>query len=125
MKESVVQKKIMKWLKEQGAYTRRVNSGKIKYEGRWIILGVKGTPDIAVTLNGHSIGVEVKKDAKELQAWNTQFKNWQKTGIITAYNERSYYQHREQNKIREAGGYTFTVYSVDMLEKELKEFNLL
>ena len=129
MSESSQQKAIIQWLKLKGAYVLRLNSGSLtkQYKGGFhhIQLCPRGTPDLYVLLNGYSCFIEVKKDEKEIKAWQTQFKNFQKTARITPYNQRSVHQHKQQNKIRDAGGFTLVACSVKMVEEDLKALSIL
>ena len=129
MTESDAQKQILDWLKLKGFYCLRINSGNIaqSYHGdtRYIQLAPRGTPDVFCIVNGCPVFIEVKKDEKAINQWKKQWENFQKTARVTPYNQRSVDQHKQMNKIREAGGFTIVACDAKMVEDDLIALSIL
>lgn len=72
--ESETTKEYLKWLNDNGIWSWRANSGKVKVGSRYIQLGPKGHPDIAGVLpDGVALFVENKSNGSlltpEQEAW--------------------------------------------------------
>ena len=72
--EKQIENSIISWLKANGAYVVKIQSGVIKIGERFIHMAPKGTPDLFFVIkNRTGFGVpcfcEVKKDQKEVQRW--------------------------------------------------------
>lgn len=120
MKEKAIENQILIWLRYNGFYAQKVQSGALmkSYTSKQgtkhyrINLADEGTPDILACIRGKFVGIEIKKDLKEIQKWEKEL------------DQRSRAQHHQQSLIRESGGITLVVCSVEDLETDLKTLNL-
>ena len=71
------------------------------------------------------MGIEIKKDEKEIEKWSRYWKKFLQNPIINRHNKQSVNQHKQQDLIRKAEGVTLVVCSVDMLESDLKHLRLI
>jgi len=117
MSEKDLEKAVIKYIRWVGGYCQKVQCGLIKQvyndKIRWIHLADKGTPDILACIKGSFLGIEVKKDEKEVERWNKQ---------TTEHAQQQSYQ---QQLIRHAKGMTMVVGSLKQLEEDLKELGLI
>jgi len=88
-----------------------------------IKLAEAGTPDMMGVLNGHFIGVEVKKNDKEVQKW-LAYPNGLR-GKPVKFDKRVDAQKEASKQIRSAGGFFAIVSSVDELEEDLISVGIL
>lgn len=93
-----------------GGYAQKVQSGAMmkSYPSKngstkmyKVTLADAGTPDVLACFNGVFLGIEVKKDAKEVEKWYKQ------------KDERSQRQMEQALLIGKAGGYALVVSSLD------------
>ncbi len=128
MKEKAIETQIKSFLRYHGAWAQKVHSGAIMksytrktgfYKGMSQMYRVKladeGTPDLLACVKGKFLAIEVKNSPKEVLAWKRSAET----------DRRSAAQHFQQDSIREAGGFTLVVSSVDELEEDLRELNLI
>lgn len=128
MKEKSIETQIKNSLRAAGFWVTKVQSGMMKksYGYRkgirqgatrehWIHLADEGTPDLLACIGGRFVGIEVKKDQKEIEKW--------KRTVET--DRRSASQHRQQQDIRRAGGFTLVVCSVEEVFSDLYELGLI
>lgn len=125
--EKSIETAIKHFIFAKGGYLTKVQSGAVhkSYKGKeyMIRLADAGTPDMMGCLNGRFIGVEVKKDAKEVQKW-LAYPNGLR-GTPVKYNARIEAQKNASKQIREAGGFFAVVCSVDELEADLRALGVL
>lgn len=81
MKEQIVQKQILEYLKKMGFYARKINSANFT-----------GTPDIIACVHGYFFAFEVKKpgaSATDLQLYNIREinKSLGVAAVVTSLNE--------------------------------------
>lgn len=124
MNEREIQNQIVEYIRLIGGWATKVQSGSIlkAYKNRdginrmcRINLAEQGTSDIIGCLSGRCIAIEVKRDAKELA-------RWERTQEIDAHSRE---QHHQQHLVRRAGGLTFAVCSLEELENDFRESNLI
>lgn len=121
MKESEIQKAIINYLRSEGVYCQRINSGSIlQKKGSKtyrIKLADKGTPDIIACIKGKFVGFEVKAGEEEVEEWN------RRVNILSERNVKSYHRELDQYmnhmSIVEAGGSVQVVGSVKDVENIL------
>jgi len=132
MIESGIEKSIKQFIKLKGGWITRIQSGAVKKEyttvggmnkTHFLRLAEAGTPDMIGCLNGTFLGVEVKKDKKEVLKWMA-YPNGLK-GKPIKFNSRNDAQKNASREIRKAGGFFAVVCSVDELEKDLKAIGIL
>lgn len=128
MSEKVIETQIIAFIRYNGGWVQKVQSGMMKKayayrtgdrqgmeRSHWIHLADQGTPDLLACISGKFVAIEVKKDAKEMEKWEKSAET----------DKRSAAQHVQQEKIREAGGITLVVCSVEEVEADLRELKLL
>ncbi len=130
MNEKEVENQIKNWLRYQGFWVQKVQSGVIqqKYKTgkqRFIHLAEAGTPDLIACINGRFVGIEVKKDEKTVEAWHKKVKNYLKFPIKKPSNARESNQYIQHEKIRKSGGIAIVAGSIDQAEKQLKSLNII
>lgn len=122
MTEKQLEKAIIEYIRWIGGYVQKVQSGVIPQAymtksgdrtTRWIHLADKGTPDLFACIEGEFLGIEVKKSDREVVRW------------AKGANPHSQAQMRQHRLIRQAKGITMIVGSIDALEKDLEQLNLL
>lgn len=124
--EKNIETQIKVYLRSCGFWVTKVQAGMMKksYTSRgdrtatrehWVHLADQGTPDLLACIKGRFVGIEVKKDEKEIERWKRTAET----------DRRSAAQHAQQQAIRDAGGITLVVCSVDDLIADLKELQLL
>ncbi len=127
--EKEIESSILEWLRVQRVWCMKIQSGVVTstYKGnqRYIHLAERGTPDILACIHGRFVGIEVKRSEKEIAAWRRVWERHEKDGFVPPHAERSVAQHRQQQKIRDAGGVTLIACSIQMLEEDLKKLNLI
>jgi hypothetical protein len=127
MIEKQVEKSIMHYLAVIGAYAVKVQSGMLpqSYKGknRMIHLAPQGTPDIIALFKGNYIGIEVKKDDKEVQKWIRY--PYGAKGNIVKHDPRIEAQKETGHTIAQKGGVFIICSSVDELERDLKTLKIL
>lgn len=95
MSEQQIQKKITKWLEDNGCYVVKVISAS-----------KSGIPDLLVcTTKGYFIGIEVKRPETR--------------------NNVSKLQEYNIDKIEATGGYALVAWNVEMVEEYFHEYELL
>lgn len=127
--EQELLKACLEYLRVRSFFAERINSGKIiaDYGGkkRMIHLCTPGTPDIiaCIPVNGVGVfvGIELKKDSKEILAWEKQWENYNRGANITDANKRSVLQHQAHERIRNAGGEVIVCCSLNELEKDISD----
>lgn len=125
MKEKIIETQIIAFLRYQGAWVTKIQAGGMAkaYTNRKtgeitvhrIHLAQRGVPDLLTCIAGKFIAIEVKKDAKEIEKWEK----------AKDTDTRSAAQHAQQGLIREAGGVTLIVCSVEEVETDLRELGLI
>jgi len=130
MTEQEIQNSIKKFIEINGGYCIRTNSGKIpaynhKGARRFINLGEKGTPDLHACVKSVMIGIEVKKDSKEVQNFMRKVKKYCESGEIKESWKREIAQYLKGCEIIKAGGQFMVVSSVNEVEAELRKLKLL
>lgn len=78
----------------------------------WIKLADGGTPDILACVAGLFIGIEVKKNAKEIEKWHKQ------------REERDRAQRHQHLAIMKAGGSVILACSVDEVAKDIETIKI-
>jgi hypothetical protein len=121
-RERAIETAIKNFIFLHGGYITKCQSGVIprEYKGRthMIHMGERGTPDMIGCLNGRFLGVEVKRDEKEVQKWLAYPLGLR--GKPIERNLRNEAQKETSKRIREAGGVFAVVCSVEELEQDLK-----
>ena len=125
MIEKQIENQIISYLRTIGAWVTKIQAGGLAkaYTNRKtgavkvhrIHLAHRGVPDLLACIDGKFVAIEVKKDAKEIAKWERTAKT----------DPRSLTQHIQQFAIREAGGLTCVVCSVEQLQETLKTMGLL
>lgn len=128
MKEKAIETQIKNFFRYHGGWIQKVHSGLMKKSyayrkgkrkgmerSHWMHLADQGTPDLIGCLSGKFIAIEVKKDMKEIAKWEKTAKT----------DRRSAAQHAQQRRIREAGGVTLVVASVEEVENDLRFLSLI
>lgn len=128
-KEQEIQGEILEYLHLRGFYAQRINSGCafVGYgdKKQRIKLADFGTPDIIACICGKFVGIEVKRTEKHIKAWTRQWQSFLKEPVLNGINSSSVNQHKEQEKIRKAGGITLVVCSVNDVENDLIKLGLI
>lgn len=126
MKESDIQKSIVEWLRYNGIYCQRINSGKLfaRYGDvtRAIKLADEGTPDIIACINGKFVGIEVKKDQYEIAKWISVSAKYEQTRKVPKTYERIKNQYEHCKQIRNRGGFYFLVCSIEQLKENIEKY---
>lgn len=124
MKEKSVETQCIIWIRTIGGYVQKVHSGGMfkSYAGKRsgvnriykMKLADAGTPDLLGCIQGKFFAIEIKKDQKEIDKWRRTAET----------DKRSIDQHHQQDLIREAGGITLIVSSVEELMEDFKALKL-
>ena len=127
--ETGIQNAILGYINSHGGWAIRTNSGKMQKayqnkDGRitqhWIQLAPQGTPDIMAIYKDKSIGIEVKKNEKEVKEWikmsGENYIGSSKKSIHAKIQKAS------MDNITRAGGHAFIVSSLDEVIKFLNLF---
>lgn len=134
MTENDVKSSIIDYIRSIGGYCQRVNSGSVfgeyetkggEFKRRRLKLADPGTPDIVACINGHFVGIEVKKDAKAIGKWQNQIANYYKTNKLSKYNQGAMHQLWEGEKITKAKGVCIMTNSIDRLGAVLKDLKII
>lgn len=132
MIETQIEKAIKTFIFSKGGFIQKTHSGAIQkaYKargGRWrthvVHLADAGTPDMMGVLNGYFLGIEVKKDEKEVQKWLKYPLGLR--GKPVKRDPRIEAQKHFAEKIKKAGGIFAIVSSVDELEEDLKKVGVI
>lgn len=125
MREKVLESAIKEFLERRGYFVLKIHSGAapmqrgdVRY---WIRLGDEGSPDLVCCIHGLFIAIEVKKDAKELGAWERQYERFQKTRVVVRSSRRSIAQHLAQERILKAGGIHIACCDFETLQRDVLE----
>ena len=124
IKESDVQKEITDYLETKGVFYLRLNSGSVFIENRRVKLSPEGTPDLFMLIDGKPIFIELKRSEKVHKTWKNQYQQFLKTSWQTPYNTRSVMQHKQMERITEAGGICISHWSLDGLLEDLKSLGI-
>lgn len=73
IREADIQKSILDWLRLRRIFHYRQNVGVLKTANRFVRFGVKGLPDIICVIKGQYVGLEVKREGKELSCAQVEF----------------------------------------------------
>jgi hypothetical protein len=65
MNETTISRKIAEYLNKSGIYHLRLNAGKVKKNGSWLILCPEGTPDRMAVKRGKTVFIEVKRQGEK------------------------------------------------------------
>jgi len=122
---------IIQYLRHKGHYCQKIHSGSVMkqhlgkggyFRNYRIKLADEGTPDIMACIDGHFVGIEVKKDPGARGIWERQWEKFRKTRVLKESWKRSITQHMEHEKILKAKGTVFVICSIEELERDLSEF---
>jgi len=127
--EKDIENSIISYIRMNGWYCQKVHSGSLFKQGKDIMYKIKladeGTPDILSSINGKFIGIEIKKDQKEIERGDRVVERFIKKGKYPKSNHREVMQHLEAVKILKAGGIVLTVSSITQLIDDLKELKII
>lgn len=124
MTEKQVQNSIKEYLQRRGHWVQTIQCGKIKQlyrngKTRFIHLAEAGTPDLIACINGKFLGIEVKKNPKEVETWTRKITKWLQYPINNGMYNREVGQYKQHEKIRKAGGVVAVVGSLEELKNDL------
>lgn len=124
MKENEITKQIMAYIRDQGGYCQRLNSGMAfkMYGGKKyaMMLCDKGTPDIIACMpNIGFIGCEVKKDKKAVKAWLRLQKRHLEGETLPKSYGRELAQFQQAEKIIKACGKYIITHSLEDFKNDL------
>lgn len=121
--EKGVENTLLEYLRIRGIYAQKTHSGSIFVKKGPMTYKMKlcdqGTPDIMACLKGRFLGIEVKKDQEEIDEWERQWEQHQKTKELKTSWERSVFQHMQHDLIRAAGGEVIVCCSMDELDRDI------
>jgi len=128
MSEKEIEKSIIEYIFALGAWATKVQSGAIIKKSKGgkpykITLATAGTPDILACVKGKFVGIEVKKNAKEVEKW--QVYPLGLSGKKIKYNARTFNQKEQAGQINKSEGAFILCSSVDEVERDLKTLDLL
>ncbi len=116
MREKEVEKSIIEYIRAIGGRCQKVHSGLLFQEYNWrkraIKLADKWTPDILACINWVFLGIEVKKDKKEVE------KRWKSNA------PREAAQRAQGEGIVKSWGRFFIVSSIKELREDLANIDL-
>jgi hypothetical protein len=115
--EKDIERSIIDYIRLIGGWAEGMQSGGVvvanaKGGFRRINFCSAGTPDIIACVRGVFLGIEVKKDAKEIAKWRKQL------------DKRSQDQHRQKEMIMNAQGKFLIVCSIEDVIQDLKQLKL-
>jgi hypothetical protein len=115
--EKEIERSIVDYLRLKGFWAEAMQSGSIAVANanggyRRVNMCSAGVPDVIACVRGVFLGIEVKKDAKEIAKWRKQS------------DKRSQDQHRQKDMIMGAGGKFLIVSSVEDVVQDLHTLGL-
>lgn len=122
MHEKAIESNIIHFLHAMGAHPIKIQCGTLYKEYKdkngvtrrhKIKLAERGNPDIVACVGGRFVGIEVKRDEKEIEKWYRQ------------NDARSIAQMAMAQRIQQCGGHMFLTHSIEDLEAQMKEEGLL
>ena len=90
--EAIIQRRCLKWLRENDFFAVKIHIGAIKIQGKSIPNPAAGHPDILAIRDGKYFGIEVKKPGGKVSPKQDEFhKKIEKAGgaVIVAYSLQS------------------------------------
>lgn len=130
--EKGIEQAIIHYIQAIGAWATPIQCGSVMKQYRTadgrirqhkINLSTPGTPDVLACIKGKFVGIEVKKDAKEVKKWFAYPKGLR--GKPVAYDSRTEAQKHQRELIRASGGIHIICCSVDELESDLRSVGLI
>jgi len=132
MIETQIEKTIKQYVFSRGGFIQKTQSGSLMKSYRTktgvqkshrINLADQGTPDMMGVLNGIFLGIEVKKDKKEVERWLAYPLGLRGTPVER--KERIEAQKHFAELIQKNDGFFACVYSLDDLEDRMLRFGVI
>jgi len=116
--EKQIERDIIQFIRFKGGWCEGIQSGSLvlpnpKGGFRRVNMCTKGTPDIIACFNGKFLGIEVKKNEKEIEKWRK------------GKDKRSLDQQYQRDRILESKGIYIITHSIDDLRADLVELGLI